>query len=125
MGGETARDDEDGPVVLGSSEAVHGGEEEDSQRVEKQRKSKPAAITPSSGINLMSNSDTSKGSKAVTHDENADKIKLIEAAKLLHIQKKVGFNFVERDGEVVKQLVEQEESDRVKKMEWEKREGDQ
>jgi hypothetical protein len=51
--------------------------------------------------------------------------KVIQAARLLSIQKGVGFNFTENDGEIISQLVKHETCDRKKKMAWENREGDQ
>jgi hypothetical protein len=51
--------------------------------------------------------------------------KVIQAARLLSIQKEVGFNFEEHDEDTIKQLVEQEKCDRARKMEWEQREVDQ
>jgi hypothetical protein len=50
---------------------------------------------------------------------------MIEAAKLLSIQKEVGFNFEVAEEETLKKLVEQELCDREKKMDWEKSVGDQ
>jgi hypothetical protein len=50
---------------------------------------------------------------------------VIQAAKLLSLQKEVGFNFVDQDDVIIKQLVNEEKCDRAKKMEWEQREVDQ
>jgi hypothetical protein len=81
--------------------------------------------TPASGINLISGSDSSQGSVLAPVTQVIEKDILIQAAKLLSIQKEVGFNFEEPEGESIKQLVEQEIEDRTKKMEWENKEGDQ
>ncbi|PNX64006.1 hypothetical protein L195_g061905, partial [Trifolium pratense] len=61
-------------------------------------------------------------SDPVSSNQNGDKEKLIEAAKLLSIQKEVGFNFAEEEKLTLKQLVDHEGCDRAKKMEWEQRE---
>ncbi|MCH79854.1 RNA recognition motif [Trifolium medium] len=82
-------------------------------------------VTPASGINLISGSQSSQVPNYVGVDNGKDKEIAIEAAKLLSIQKEVGFSFEEADGETVKQLMTQERCDRVKKMEWEQKEGDQ
>jgi hypothetical protein len=78
-----------------------------------------------SGINLISGSDGSVVPNSITQGGIEEKEKLIEAAKLLNIQKEVGFTFEDTDDMTLKQLVDHERVDRVKKMEWERREGDQ
>jgi hypothetical protein len=62
---------------------------------------------------------------AGTNTPIEDKEKLLAAAKLLSIQKDVGFTFVEPEGETLKELVQHECNDREKKMAWEQREVDQ
>jgi hypothetical protein len=81
--------------------------------------------TPTSGLNLLSGSDISRVPESQPQGQDVEKEKLIEAAKLLSIQKEVGFNFDVSDDEILKNLVEQEKSDREKKIDWEKRDGDQ
>jgi hypothetical protein len=49
----------------------------------------------------------------------------VEAAKLLHIQKEVGFTFEVAEDVTIKELAEQEECDRAKKLDVEGRVGDQ
>jgi hypothetical protein len=61
----------------------------------------------------------------VPETQGAAKDILIQAAKLLSIHKIVGFNFVEPEGNIINQLVDQEIEDRAKKVEWENKEGDQ
>ncbi|MCI38814.1 hypothetical protein A2U01_0060043 [Trifolium medium] len=62
-------------------------------------------------------------SASVPNDHDGEREKLVEAAKLLSIQKEVGFSFEDFDGVTLKQLVDQERSDRAKKREWEQKEG--
>jgi hypothetical protein len=81
--------------------------------------------TPASGIHLISDSVSSNGSVLVPETQGAAKDILIQAAKLLSIHKIVGFNFVEPEGNIINQLVDQEIEDRAKKVEWENKEGDQ
>jgi hypothetical protein len=81
--------------------------------------------TPASGINLISGSENSLLSNSVGQENEEEKAKLVEAAKLLSIQREVGFTFEEPRGEIMKQLVDHENADRAKKMDWEQREGDQ
>jgi hypothetical protein len=82
-------------------------------------------VTPTSGINLISGSEISLGIVDETPLQSGEKEEVLQAAKLLSIQKDVGFNFEEPEEEIMKQLVDQELCDRAKKMELEKREGDQ
>ncbi|MCI57679.1 hypothetical protein A2U01_0078930, partial [Trifolium medium] len=57
----------------------------------------------------------------MANDDTGETEKMLEAAKLLSIQKEVGFPFDELDGVTLKQLVDQERNDRAKKMERERR----
>jgi hypothetical protein len=82
-------------------------------------------VSPQSGINLLSESENSSKSTPPFLNQADEREKVIQAAKLLNIQKGVGFTFVETDVVTINQLVENEKSDRVKKMEWEQRECDQ
>jgi hypothetical protein len=50
-----------------------------------------------------------------------DRVKYVEAVKLLEIHKQAGFSFEEEDGVIIKQLIEVENCDRAKKMSWEQR----
>ncbi|WJX47284.1 hypothetical protein P8452_33995 [Trifolium repens] len=81
--------------------------------------------TPASGIHLISGSVSSNGSVLVPETQGAAKDILIQAAKLLSIQKVVGFYFAEPEGNTINHLVDQEIEDRAKKVEWENKEGDQ
>jgi hypothetical protein len=81
--------------------------------------------TPPSGLNLITSSDASMVMETPAHNDEEDRVKVLEAAKLISIQKQVGFSFEAEDGETVKQLIVQENCDRAKKMEWEQRNGDQ
>ncbi|MCI19494.1 hypothetical protein A2U01_0040650 [Trifolium medium] len=60
---------------------------------------KPSCTTPASGINLISGSENSKVSDSVCDDHGSERDKLLEAAKLLSIQKEVGFSFEEDEKE--------------------------
>jgi hypothetical protein len=82
-------------------------------------------VTPPSGINFLSESENSSKSTPPIPNQADETEKVIQAAKLLSIQKGVGFTFVDTDDVTIKQLVENEKSDKVKKMEWEQRECDQ
>jgi hypothetical protein len=106
-------------VVLSEGRTVLGG---DTGPIAMNNFSTP---TPTSGLNLLSGSDISRVPESQPQGQDVEKEKLIEAAKLLSIQKEVGFNFDVSDDEILKNLVEQEKSDREKKMDWEKRDGDQ
>jgi hypothetical protein len=46
-----------------------------------------------------------------------------ESSKLLNLQQMVGFNYNETDEEVTKVLVNDELRDRLKKQEWEQKNG--
>jgi hypothetical protein len=48
-----------------------------------------------------------------------------ESSKLLHIQKDVGFGYVVPDVEVILVLANEENRDRLKKQEWEQKNGSQ
>ncbi|WJX73890.1 hypothetical protein P8452_57618 [Trifolium repens] len=99
--------------------------EESSRRQERARLLMNPGATPNSGINLLSTSEISGKSNNSQHTQEEDREKLIQAAKLLSIQRGVGFSFEIEDDLTLKQLVELEKCDRAKKMEWEQREGDQ
>jgi hypothetical protein len=74
---------------------------------------------------LISGSESSKGSIPESKEEEGDREKIIQAAKLLSIQREVGFNFQQPEGDTLKQLVQEENVDRAKKTAWENKEGDQ
>jgi hypothetical protein len=82
-------------------------------------------VTPSSGLNLISKSDNSVALDTPPTEPAGDRIKVIEAAKLLAIQKEVGFSFEVEDGVTLNELTLHEDCDRIKKMEWEQKNGDQ
>jgi hypothetical protein len=94
-------------------------------RIEAGCGSKRGVSTPSSGLNLLSGSDLSVVPDTLDQNGGEDKEQLVAAAKLLSIQKVVGFNFEEPDKVTISHLIDQERSDRIKKKEWESREGDQ
>jgi hypothetical protein len=81
--------------------------------------------TPPSGINLLSEGQISSISDHSRQSQEEDRDKVIQAAKLLSLQRGVGFTFEVEEEVTIKQLVELEKCDRVKKMEWEQRECDQ
>ncbi|KAK2434687.1 heterogeneous nuclear ribonucleoprotein [Trifolium repens] len=81
--------------------------------------------TPGSGLNMMFGKENSNGSNSLLTAQEENKEKLVQAAKLLSIQKEVGFTFNEQTIDIVKKLVIQETSDRAKKLDWENRQGDQ
>jgi hypothetical protein len=101
------------------------GREGCSNRQDERWKGSIPGATPVSGLQFLSGSEASRVSDSQKQTPDEDKVKLIEAAKLLKIQKEVGFNFVEATCETLKVLVEQENNDRTKKMVWEGNVGDQ
>jgi hypothetical protein len=82
-------------------------------------------VTPTSGLNLISGGANSMTSGSSHHYNEEEKEKMVEAAKLLSIQKEVGFTFEDATNDTLKLLIDQEKIDRTKKMEWEQKEGDQ
>jgi hypothetical protein len=130
-GGEgisTMREDEEDVAGLMEVEVVEASEDGDADQYRRKGEGREAfhgVSTPASGINLLSGSETSRVSDSLPQSLNEDKDKYVEAAKLLSIQKNVGFSFVEATSDTLKHLVEQENCDRIKKMEWELKEGDQ
>ncbi|MCI16348.1 hypothetical protein A2U01_0037490, partial [Trifolium medium] len=78
-------------------------------------------ITPLSCLNFIAGSGNSDVLETPNADSQGDRAKVLEAAKLLNIQKQVGLSFDVVEGETIKQLIEQEECDRAKKMDWEQR----
>jgi hypothetical protein len=130
-GGEgisTMREDEEDVAGLMEVEVVEASEDGDADQYRRKGEGREAfhgVSTPASRINLLSGSETSRVSDSLPQSLNEDKDKYVEAAKLLSIQKNVGFSFVEATSDTLKHLVEQENCDRIKKMEWELKEGDQ
>ncbi|WJX43771.1 hypothetical protein P8452_30829 [Trifolium repens] len=112
-------------MEVGAVEASEDGDADQYRRKGEGREAFHGVSTPASGINLLSGSETSRVSDSLPQSLNEDKDKYVEAAKLLSIQKNVGFSFVEATSDTLKHLVEQENCDRIKKMEWELKEGDQ
>jgi hypothetical protein len=86
---------------------------------------KRTPVSLPSGINLISGSDVSGRSVSPDQSDKGEKEKVIQAAKLLNIQKEVGFNFTEPEEETINHLVQKEKCDRDNKMAWEHRNGDQ
>jgi hypothetical protein len=82
-------------------------------------------VTPPSGIVLISNSDNSMVPDTPLSEPADDRIKLLEAAKLLATQKQVGFTFEVDDGVTINELIQHEDCDRAKKVDWEQKIGDQ
>jgi hypothetical protein len=83
------------------------------------------SVTPSSGLNLISNSVDSLVRETPSVAAEGDRVKVMEAAKLLAIQKETGFSFDVNDNVTIAQLIQQEVCDREKKVEWEIKNGDQ
>jgi hypothetical protein len=81
--------------------------------------------TPSSGLKLITDSGPSMVLETPMPTIEADRAKLVEAAKLIEIQKLAGFTFEGKEDETTKLMIEQENCDRAKKMIWEQRNGDQ
>jgi hypothetical protein len=81
--------------------------------------------TPGSGLYMIFRKENSNSSNSLPTAQEEEKEKLVQAAKLLSIQKEVGFTFKEQTIDIVKKLVIQETSDRAKKLDWENRQGDQ
>jgi hypothetical protein len=96
-----------------------------SRRQERVLLSRNPGATPNSGINLLTDSEISRRSENSHQSQEDDREKVIQAAKLLSIQKGVGFSFEINEELIIKQLIELEKSDRVKRMAWEQREVDQ
>ncbi|WJX25913.1 hypothetical protein P8452_14901 [Trifolium repens] len=78
-----------------------------------------------SGINLILEDGDSLVPETQNDSNEGDRALVVEAAKLLQIQKEVGFSFEVVEDVTIKQLVEQEECDRAKKLAMEGRNGDQ
>jgi hypothetical protein len=78
-----------------------------------------------SGINLILEDGDSLVPETQNDSNEGDRALVVEAAKLLQIQKEVGFAFEVVEDVTIKQLVEQEECDRAKKLDVEGRVGDQ
>ncbi|WJX22504.1 hypothetical protein P8452_11802 [Trifolium repens] len=78
-----------------------------------------------SGINLILEDGDSLVPETQNVSNEGDRALVVEAAKLLQIQKEVGFSFEVVEDVTIKQLVEQEECDRAKKLAMEGRNGDQ
>jgi hypothetical protein len=81
--------------------------------------------TANSGINLILEDCDSVVPETQATRVEGDRATVVEAAKLLHIQKEVGFTFEVAEDVTIKELAEQEECDRAKKLDVEGRVGDQ
>jgi hypothetical protein len=79
------------------------------------------STTPSSGLALIASSGSSLVLETQAVEVDDDRVKYVEAVKLLEIHKQAGFSFEEEDGVIIKQLIEVENCDRAKKMSWEQR----
>jgi hypothetical protein len=119
-----AGSDGDIPFERGSREVSSEGVQGRACEQVRDQNSKYSGVTPKSGINLISGSDSGRSNSSIPI-QVGEREKVIQAARLLSIQKEVGFNFEEHDEDTIKQLVEQEKCDRARKMEWEQREVDQ
>ncbi|WJX47283.1 hypothetical protein P8452_33994 [Trifolium repens] len=117
-----ASSDGDIPLELDSEVMRLNDEERSNRRQERVRVLSNPGATPNSGINLLTDSEISRKSNNSQQTQKEDREKLIQDAKLLSIQRGVGFSFEINDDLTLKQLVELEKCDRVKKMEWEQRE---
>jgi hypothetical protein len=115
------------PFEEGLMEGSNGGGEDAGWRKKKNDLAgKKNGVTPSLGVNnLLSDSENSRKSDSSSHKLDDDREKVLQAAKLLSIQKGVGFTFEVPEADTIMQLVDQEKCDRAKKMEWETKEGDQ
>jgi hypothetical protein len=82
-------------------------------------------ITPSSGLKLNAADVVPTAEVIPDAEANGDRDKVVEAAKLIAIQKQVGFSFEVEDEVIVNELIVQENCDRAKKMSWEQRMVDQ
>ncbi|MCH79400.1 DUF4283 domain protein, partial [Trifolium medium] len=102
----------------------------------KQRRNRKAVVVHSCsdyGGDATQSSSVRGGKEcSVVHDSSNGSILSLfcrgvdaDAAKLLHIQKQVGFRYEDLDYDVVKVLVEDENRDRKKKADWEIRSGHQ
>jgi hypothetical protein len=119
-----AGSDGDFPIERGSTEVVVDGVQGRDSNQMLHHNLKLSGVTPKSGINLISESDSGRSFSTVPL-QVGEREEVIQAAKLLSLQKEVGFNFVDQDDVIIKQLVNEEKCDRAKKMEWEQREVDQ
>ncbi|MCH84661.1 hypothetical protein A2U01_0005496 [Trifolium medium] len=72
--------------------------------------------TPNSGLDLLVDEDAGDDIRFGSQEAS-------DANKLLLIQKNVGFCYEEPDGNVIKVLTDDEQRDRLKKQEWEERNG--
>jgi hypothetical protein len=81
--------------------------------------------TANSGINLILEDCDSVVPETQATRVEGDRATVVEAAKLLHIRKEVGFTFEVAEDVTIKELAEQEECDRAKKLDVEGRVGDQ
>jgi hypothetical protein len=111
-------------AAVGSDGAATGFIVNDKHRQKNPGSLEGQSVTPATGIGLILESENSQSASS-QQDSVGEKEKAIEAARLLSIQKEVGFTFEEQDDEIVQQLVNQETKDRGMKMEWEKKEGHQ
>jgi hypothetical protein len=126
VAGELQKGGDGGATTAVSSAAVSDSNRDGRLRgMEEMVRAENPCITPGSGLNLIVGDENSNGSGSLAHSQEGDRDKVVQAAKLLRIQREVGFTFEEPLEDVVKQLVDEENCDRSKKMDWEKRQCDQ
>jgi hypothetical protein len=77
--------------------------------------------TPSSGLNLISEDVNSMVSGPQLLEQNEERVKVLEAARLLKTQKEVGFTFEMEDEDIIRELVVKENDDRAKMMDGEQK----
>jgi hypothetical protein len=108
----------EGPQQASSN--VHGGSTEvGSRREEGLPHSSNYVQIPVSGVALISVGEGLGGTEKRSNAIDGERGKLIEAAKLLVIQKEVGFTFEEPEVDTLKQLVDKELNDRAMMMDRE------
>jgi hypothetical protein len=76
-------------------------------------------------VNLIESSGTSDVPETPLNVSENDRNKVLEAVKIMGIQNEVGFTFQVEDGDIVKQLIQHEHSDKNKKMDWDHQNVDQ
>jgi hypothetical protein len=80
-----------------------------------------AIPTPSSGPKLISDNVNSLVSDSQIVEQDGERVKVLEAVKLLKTQREVGFSFEMEDDDIIKELVVKENDDRAKMMDGEQK----
>jgi hypothetical protein len=79
------------------------------------------SLTPSSGLKLISDNVNSRVSGSQLVEQDGERVKVLEAARLLKTQKEVGFTFEMEDEDIIRELVVKENDDRAKMMDGEQK----